>query len=138
MHPISSTQQNEIEGWVLLLFCCHHPLHLASYRQPKKFMAGAFACIFWRLNTTPYLWATCMRFCRWASCSTSVQPCTVMSLVILIHPCHSSQNWSIFFWKMSSEQTRPKGRCRKWYLPKGLLKVVKRLDSSSRTIDQYL
>ena len=108
----------------------------ASYRQPKKFRAVAFMCIFCGLNTTPYLWATHMRFCRWASCSASEQPCMVMSLVILIHPGHSSRNWSIF-WKMSCEQTRPKGRCRKQYLPKGLLKVVKRLDSSSRTIDQY-
>ena len=33
---------------------------------------------------------------------------------------------------------RPKGRCRKWYLLKGLLKVVSRLDSWPRTIDQYL
>ena len=110
---------------------------LASYRQPKKFMAGAFTCVFCGLNTTPYLWATCMRFCRWVSCSASVQPCMVMSLAIPIHQGHSLRNWSIFFWKMSCEQTRPKGRCRKQYLPKGLLKVVKRLDSSSRTIDQY-
>ena len=110
---------------------------LALYRQPKKFMAWAFTCIFCGLNTTPYLQTTCMRLCRWASCSASVQPCTVMSLAIPIHPWHPSRNWSIFFWKMSCEQTRPKGRCRKWYLPKGLLKVVKRLDSSSRTMDQY-
>ena len=110
---------------------------LVLYRQPKKFTAGAFTCIFCGLNTTPYLWATYMRFCRWASCPTSVQTCTVMSLVILIHLGHSSRNWSIFFWKMSCEQTRPKGRHSKWYLPKGLLKVVKKLDSSSRTIEQY-
>ena len=108
---------------------------LASYGQPKKCKAGAFTCVFCGLNTTPYLWATCMRFCRQMSCSASVCPCTVMSLVIPIHPGHSSRNWSIFFWMMSCEQTRPKGRCRKQYLPKGLLKVVKRLDSSSRTID---
>ena len=55
---------------------------------------------------------------------------TVMSLAIPIHPGHSLRNWSIFFWKMSCEQTRPKCRCRKQYLPKGLLKVVRRLDSS--------
>ena len=110
---------------------------LASYRQQKEFMAGAFTCVFCRLNSTPYLQATCMRFCRWVSCSASVQPCMVMSSVILIHPGHSSRNWSIFFWKMFCEQTRPKGRYRKWYLPKGLLKVVKRIDSSSRTTDQY-
>ena len=110
---------------------------LASYRQPKKFTAGVFTCIFCGLNTTPYLWATCMRFHRWASCSASVQPCMVMSVAIPIHPGHSSRNWSILFWKMSCEQTRPKGRCGKQYLPKGLLKVVKRLDSSSRTVDQY-
>ena len=110
---------------------------LASYRQPKKFMAGSFTCIFCGLNTTPYLWATHMRFCRWVSCSASVQPCMVMSSPIPMHPGHSSRNWSIFFWKMSCEQTRPKGRCRKQYLPKGLLKVVNRLDSSSRTIGQY-
>ena len=30
-----------------------------------------------------------------------------------------------------------KGSHRKWYLPKGLLKVVSRLKSWSRTIDQY-
>ena len=110
---------------------------LALCRQPKKFTAGASTCIFFGLNTTPCLQATCMRLNRWASCSASVQPCMVMSLAILIHPRHSSRNWSIFFWKMSCEQTRPKGRCRKPYLPKGLLKVVKRLDSSSRTMDQY-
>ena len=110
---------------------------LASYRQPKKFTAGAFTCIFCGLNTTPYLRATCMRFCKWALCSTSVQPCMVMSSAILIHPGHSLRNWSNCFWKMSCEQTRPKGRHRKWYLPKGLLKVVKRLVSSSRTTDQY-
>ena len=110
---------------------------LASYRQPKKFTAGAFTCIFCGLNTTLYLWATCMRLCRWASCSASVQPCTVMSSAIPIHPGHSLRNWSIFFWKMSCEQTRLKGRHRKRYLPKGLLKVVKRLDSSSRTMDQH-
>ena len=109
---------------------------LASYRQPKKFMVGTFMCIFCGLNTTPYLQATCMRFHRLASCSASAQPCTVMSLAIPIHLGHSLRNWSIFFWKMSCEQTRPKGRCRKRYLPKGLLKIVKRLDSSSRTIDQ--
>ena len=110
---------------------------LASYMQPKKFTAGAFMCIFCGLNTTPYLWATHMRFHGWASCSASVQSCMVMPSVILIHLEHSSRNCSIFFWKMSCEQTRPKGRHRKWYLPKGLLKVVKRLDSSSRTIGQY-
>ena len=35
----------------------------------------------------------------------------------------------IFFWKMSWEQTRPKGSYRKQDLPKGLLKVVSRLES---------
>ena len=110
---------------------------LALYRQPKKFTAEVFMCIFCGLNTMPYLQAIHMKFCRWASCCASVQPYMVMSSAILIHPGHSLRNWSIFFWKMSCEQTRPKGRCRKWYLPKGLLKVVKRLDSSSRTIDQY-
>ena len=35
---------------------------LASYRQPKKFTAGAFTCVFCGLNTTPYLQATFMRF----------------------------------------------------------------------------
>ena len=45
---------------------------LALYRQTKKFTAGAFTCIFCGLNTTPYLWATYMRFHRWASCSACV------------------------------------------------------------------
>ena len=105
--------------------------------QPKKLMAWAFMCVFCGLNTKSYLWAIHIRSHWWASCSTSVQPCTVMSSVIPIHPWHSLRIWSIFFWKMSWEQTRPKGSCRKWYLLKGLLKVISKLDSWSRTIDQY-
>ena len=42
---------------------------LASYREPKKFTARAFTCIFCGSNTTPYLQATCMRLHRWSSCS---------------------------------------------------------------------
>ena len=42
-----------------------------------------------------------------------------------------------FFWKMSWEQTRPKGSCRKQYLPKGLLKVISKLESWLSTTDQY-
>ena len=89
------------------------------------------------LNTKSYLWAIHKRFCRWASCSTSVLPWTVMLSAIPMHPWHSSKIWSISFWKMSWEQTRPKGSHRKWYLPKGLLKVISRLDSWLRMIDQY-
>ena len=100
-------------------------------------MAGALTCVFCGLNTNPYLQATHMRFCRWASCSILVHPWTVMSSAILMHPWHSSMIWSIFFWKMSWEQTRTKGRHRKQYLPKGLLKVMRRLESWSRMIDQY-
>ena len=75
--------------------------------------------------------------CRQASCSASVQLWMVMLSVILRHPWHSSRIWSNFFWKMSWEQMRPKGSCRKWYLLKALWKVISRLDSWSRMIDQY-
>ena len=89
------------------------------------------------LNTKFYLWAICMRFHRWVSCSALVQLWMVMSSVIPMHPWHSSRIWSIFFWKMSWEQMKPKGTHRKWYLLKGLLNVISRLDSWLRTIDQY-
>ena len=101
-------------------------------------MAWAFMCVFCGLNTKLHLQAICIRSHRQASCSASVWPCTVMSSAIPIHPWHSSRIWSIFFWKMSWEQTRPKGSHRKWYLLKGLLKVISRLELWSRTIDQYL
>ena len=94
-------------------------------------------CVFCGLNTKSYLWVICIRSCRQALCSASVQPCMVMSSVIPIHPWHSSRIWSILFWKMSWEQTRPKGSHRKWYLLKGLLKVVSKLESWSSMIDQY-
>ena len=38
---------------------------------------------------------------------------------------------------MSWEQTRPKGSHKKQYLLKGLLKVISKLESWLRTIDQY-
>ena len=93
---------------------------LASYRQPTKFMAGAFTCIFSGLNTTPYLRATCMRLLQ-----TGIMFCLSVTIygdvisAILIHLGHSSRNWSIFFWKMSCEQTRPKGKMQETIPPKG-------------------
>ena len=111
--------------WPYLGLGAHHQHHKDSQRN---WQLGPYMC-FCGLNTYPYLWVTQMRFCRWAMCSTLIWPWTVMSPVIPMHPWHSSRMWSIFFWKMSWEQTRPKGTCRKWYLLKGLLKVVSRLDS---------
>ena len=144
MSPCQGTLGVQWHLWVLGEYVHHQPsLDLGVHHwhcigsQRSLWLGPLHAFIFCGLNTTPYLQATCMRFCWWASCSASVWPCMVMSLAIPIHQGHSLRNWSIFFWKMSCKQTRPKGRCRKQYLPKGLLKVVKRLDSSSRTIDQY-
>ena len=42
------------------------------------------------INTKSYLRAICIRSHRQASCSASVQPCTVMLSAIPIHPWHSS------------------------------------------------
>ena len=100
-------------------------------------MAWAFTFVFCGLNTKLYLQVICIRSHRQASCSALVWPCTVMSSAIPIHPLHSLRIWSIFFWKMSWEQTRPKGSRRKQYLPKGLLKVMSKLESWLRMIDQY-
>ena len=93
-------------------------------------------CFLW-ITHQIILQAICMRFHRWALCSASVWPWMVILSAIPIHPWHSLRIWSIFFWKMSWEQMRPKGSHRKWYLPNGLLNVVSRLESWLRTIDQY-
>ena len=79
-----------------------------------------------------------MNLHRWASCSASVQLWMVISSAIPMQPSHSSSIWSILFWKTSWEQARPKGRCKKWYRPYGVLKVMSKLDSESRMTAQYL
>ena len=91
---------------------------------------GLHMC-FCRLNTSHYLQVTCMRFWRWHQ--------------VLLQYNHGY--WCHLWFQCilgtllgsgPSSSGRPKGRCRKQYLSKELLKVVSRLDSWSRTIDQYL
>ena len=89
------------------------------------------------LNTKPYFQATSISFHRWAACSASTWPWTVISSAIPMQPSHSSSIWSILFWKTSWEQARPKERCKKQYQRYGVLKVVSKLDLQSRKTAQY-
>ena len=99
--------------------------------NPKNFM---FACLMSHLsmlNTSPCCSATLIKLCRCLSCSASVFPNTPTSSAILIVLGHFSSMQSILSWNTSWLRFRPNGSLLKQYRPKGLLNVVRRLDSSS-------
>ena len=63
-----------------------------------------------------------------------IRGCRHWCQVLLPSP---SRAWLTRFWKISLDADRPNGSLFHRYLPKGVAKVVKRLDSSSSTQCQY-
>ena len=57
--------------------------------------------------------------------------CNTCDIVMSLHTLSSLR------WKMSCDTLTPKGRCLTLYLPKRVLKVKRRLDSSSSSMCQY-